>query len=243
MSSAAAIELTVVVDSVLRMREQQLWPHPDVLEFAMAAERAGVDGVLLSLHIQHVTVNDRDWRLLEGLHHARVCLAVPPDGQLLQAVAASHAARCVLVPGTRHQHSSGGALATGIVADSLLRARETFNGTNIELAARIDPDIEALSVCSDAGLDAVEINTAAYALASRAEIRARRLDELQACIGAAHACGLRVSVRGGLDFDNVGALTAFAQISEIRVGQALLARALLEGISASIARMRTVLGD
>lgn len=237
------VELTVVVDSVLRLREQQLWPYPDVLEFAMAAEDAGIDGVLLSLYIQHVTVRDRDWSLLSGLRRARLCLAAAPDDPLLHAVAQSGAARCLLIPGTRHQHSSGGALAVGVVRERLIQARRIFSGTGIELAARIDPDIEAIEVCAESGLDAIEIGTAAYALASRSELARKRLSELQACVNAAHSHGLRVSVRGGLDFENVAALTTLAQISEIRVGQALIARALLDGIAASVGRMRALLGD
>jgi len=240
---AGRLELTVVVDGVMRMREQQLWPYPDLLEFATAAEDAGADGILLSLHIQHVTVRDRDWRVLSGLRRASVCLAAAPDEASLAAVAQSGAARCVLIPATRHQFSSGGALAVGVVRDSLARARQILAGTDIELAARIDPNVGAVQVCADVGLDAVELNTAAYALTSRAALRERRLEELRSCTSAAGALGLRISVRGGLDFDNVAAVREIPRISEIRIGQALIGRALLDGIGASIVRMRTSLGN
>ena len=85
MTETAPIELTVVIDSVVRMREQQLWPHPDLLEFALAAENAGVDGVLLGLHVPHVTVRDRDWRMLERLRRARLWPKVAGAGAAVTA--------------------------------------------------------------------------------------------------------------------------------------------------------------
>ena len=243
MTGRGGIELTVVIDSVVRLREQQLWPHPDLHEFANAAETAGVDGLLLSLHTPLVTVRDRDWRMLGQLHRARLCLAAAPEPKRLQAVAQSGASRCVLVPGSRHQHSSGGALAVGVARDAVLEAARTFADSPVELGARVDPVIAAIEACAELGIEAVELNTAAYALASRAEIRAKRLDELQAAVLAAGRAGLRVSVRGGIDFDNVAGLTQLAGISEIRVGQAIVARALFDGLAASVDRMRVLLGD
>lgn len=242
MTQAGPIELTVVIDSVVRMREQQLWPYPNTLEFALAAERAGANAILLSLHVPHVTVRDRDWRMLSGLRKATLCLAVPPRSVILQTVAESPAARCVLIPGSRHEHSSGGALATAVVRDELSMAGRLFDEAGIELAARIDPDPDAVSQCAEAGLRCVELNTAAFALAGRPDNRARRLEELGRAANAAISQGLRVSVRGGLDYTNISELIACNGIAEVRIGQALISQALFDGIEASIARMRVLLG-
>ncbi len=242
MTQNAPTELTVVIDSVVRMREQQLWPWPDPLEFALAAEQAGIDGVLLSLHVPHIAVRDRHWRMLSELREARLCLAAPARAAVLKSVAESSAKRCVLIPGSRHEHSSGGALAVTVVRQALSDAVQLLEHRDIELGARIDPDPIAVRQCADAGLQGVELNTAAFALAGRPASRARRLAELERAADAARTCGLRVSVRGGLDFTNVSAVIACEGIAEVRVGQALVAQALFDGIAASIARMRDLLG-
>jgi pyridoxine 5-phosphate synthase len=236
------IELTVVIDGVVQMREQHIWPHPDPLEFALAAERAGADGILLSLNVDHVAAHDRDWRMMSDLRHARLCLAVPPRATMLQIAAASAAARCVLIPTSRHEHSSGGALAVAVVREELRAAGRLFEDAGIELAARIDPDPVAVSLCAEAGLSSVEFNVAAFALASRPQSGARRLEELRKAVDAARANRLRVSVRGGLDYRNVRDLVSSVEVAEIRIGQALISRALFDGIEASIARMRNCLG-
>lgn len=242
MTDPGPIELAVVMDSVVRMREQQLWPHPDLLAFALAAERAGIDAVLLSLHVPHVTVRDRDWRMLGELQRARLCLAAPARSAVLRQVADSAAARCVLIPGSRHEHSSGGALAVGVVRSELDAAVRALEQSAIELGARVDPDPRAVRQCAEAGLRAVELNTAAFALAARPDSRARRRAEIVAAIEAARSAGLRVSVRGGLDYENLGDLIACGGIAEVRIGQALIAQALFDGIEASIARMRVLAG-
>jgi pyridoxine 5-phosphate synthase len=237
------MELTVVVDSVIRMREQQLWPYPDPRQFAAAAENAGADGILASLNIRHVAARDRDWREFDGLARAGLCIALAPDSHWLAPIAASAVSRCVLVPARRHEHSSGGSLAVGVVRELLESARRTVEGFDIQLGARIDPLRDAVRICADAGLDAVELNTAAYALAGRVASRARRIEALRECVSFAHSMGLRVSVRGGIDFENVGALADIEGIHELRIGQAIVSRALFDGVQASIARMRNLLGD
>ena len=230
------------MDNVVRLREQQLWPYPDPLQFALAAVHAGVDGVLLSLHVSHVAVSDRNWQVLGELQEANLCLAAPPRTEVLQTVAESNASRCVLVPGSRHEHSSGGALAVAAIRDRLTAICRLLEGTDIELSARIDPELTAVSQCAEAGLQAIELNTSAFALAGRDDVRVRRLDELTDAINAGLKAGLRVSIRGGLDYENVGDLCRLSGLAEMRVGQALISQALFDGIGASIARMRDRLG-
>jgi pyridoxine 5-phosphate synthase len=236
------IELTLVLDSVVRLREQQLWPQPDVLEFALAAERAGIDGVLLGLHVSHVAISDRNWHTLDKLSRSKLCLAAPLRLDLLQRIAESKAKRCVLVPVSRHEHSSGGALAVSAVSGQLPAARSILERSDTEFSARIDPDLTAVSQCVAAGMQAVEFNTSAFALAGRAEIRARRRGELADAISAARDAGLRVSVRGGVDYGNIAELAGCYGLAEIKIGQALIAQALFDGIEVSIARMRDLLG-
>ncbi|MGD8324466.1 MAG: pyridoxine 5'-phosphate synthase [Gammaproteobacteria bacterium] len=243
MTRGDRIEITVVIDSVLSMREQQIWPYPDPLAFALAAERAGVDGILLGLRASHVSVQDRDWQMFRELQRARLCLAATPRPALLRRIAESSVTRCVLIPESRHQHSSGGALAVTVVRDELLAAGRLFESAGIELAARIDPDPVAVGHCVDAGLSAVEFNTSAFALAARAGGRARRLEELGEAVNTARAQGLRVSARGGLDYLNVTELIGCVDFSELRFGQAVISQALFDGIEASVVKMRDLLGD
>jgi len=236
------MELTIAIDSVIRMREQQLWPHPDAGKFAVAAERAGVDGILVSLDVSHVAVRDRDLHDFDELARASLCVALPPGSPLLGELVSSTAQRCVFVPSRRHEHSSGGSLAVGVVRELLESARRGIEGREFELGARVDPAIEAIRTCADAGLHAVEINTASYALAAHGDGRTRRISALRECASYARTRGLRVSVRGGLDFENAGALVDIEGIQEFRIGQALIARALFDGIQTSVAKMRSLLG-
>jgi len=236
------MELTVAIDSVLRMREQQLWPYPDAVKFAVAAERAGVDGILVSLDINHVTVRDRDLRDFEALARARLCVALAPGSPLLDELVHSAAQRCVFVPSRRHEHSSGGSLAVGVVRELLESACRGIEGRELELGARVDPSIEAIKICADTGLHAVELNTASYALASHGDGCTRRISTLRECASYARSRGLRVSVRGGLDFENAGALADIEGIQELRIGQAVIAQALFDGIQTSVAKMRNLLG-
>jgi pyridoxine 5-phosphate synthase len=236
------MELTIAIDSVVRMREQQLWPYPDAGRFAVAAEGAGVDGILVSLNVTHVAVCDRDLREFDALSHARLCVALAPDSPLLGELVAAVAQRCVFVPFRRHEHSSGGSLAVGVVRGALESARSAAEGRGLELGARIDPNLEAIRICAEAGLQAVELNTASYALAAHGDSRARRIETLRECVSYARSRGLRVSVRGGLDFENAGALLDIEGIQEFRLGQALIAQALFDGIQTSVAKMRDLLG-
>ena len=241
MTDGVRTELSVVIDSVVRMREAQVWAQPDAGALAAAAIGAGADGVLLSLYATHVAARDRSPEML-GEFGGRLCVAATLQPILLQATLASAAQQCVIIPGARHEHSSGGSLAVQVVREALLSARALLAQRDIEVAARIDPELEAVECCHELGLRAVEFNTARYALAARRETRERRFAELSNCAAAAREAGMRVSLRGGLNFDNVGAFAMLEGVSEVRVGQALIAAALFDGIQTSIAKMRGLLG-
>jgi pyridoxine 5-phosphate synthase len=133
-------------------------------------------------------------------------------------------------------------LAVSLLRPQLRLLAGQLEGHDIELGARIDPDPLAVRHCAEAGLGGVEINTAAYALAARPSSRTRRLAELAETLQQAETLGLQTSVRGGLDFSNIPALIGCGPIAELRIGQALVAQALFDGIAASIARMRDLLG-
>ena len=79
----------------------------------------------------------------------------------------------------------------------------------------------------------VELHTGRYAARPASE-----LPRLHDAAALAAAQGLEVHAGHGLDFDNVGAVAAIAQIAELNIGHFLIGEAILHGLPHVVRHMK-----
>lgn len=244
MSTTRRVRLSLVIDGVAALRQRRLVRHPEPLAIALLAEQSGADGVTLRLRTDRAEIQDRDVELVVGAIGGHVNLRIGASDELLDIAARLRPARCCLVPERRHDHAPGGALDALRLRDEIAVAAQRLRDAGIEAAARIDPDGEQIDTCAAAGLDAIELNCAAYSLATESAALDKRLAGLSAAARQAASAGLKVYAGGGLDYRNVASVAALTAITELRIGHAILAHAIATGLGASIAQMRCLLaGD
>ena len=102
-----------------------------------------------------------------------------------------------------------------------------------QLIGKSSFEIEASAA---AGADAVELHTGAYANAGSGAVTSE-LERLRSCAGLAAAAGLRVFAGHGLDYANVGPVSAIPKVEELNIGHAIVSRALLVGFEAAVRQM------
>jgi pyridoxine 5-phosphate synthase len=235
------MHLNLVLDGVAALRQRRLSRFPDPLAMAMLAEQAGIDGLTLWLRESRTEVQDRDVERVAQAIECPLNLRIAATDELLAVAEDVRPARCCIVPERRHDHAPGGGLDATRLASMLATAGRRLAGLGIQSSARIDPVIEQAVACARAGLDAVELHCGAYALASGDGARAKRLEELRAAARAAAVDGLAVYAGGGLDYHNVVAVAQIGEITELRIGHAIIANALVVGLGASIAALTALL--
>ena len=113
----------------------------------------------------------------------------------------------------------------------------------IEVSLFIDPDLEQVKEAHKLDAHAIEINTAAYADARDARAREPALRKVTDAAKLGRKLGLLVNAGHGLTYQNVAAITALAEISELNIGHNIVARAVLVGMERAVKEMKAAMGS
>ena len=112
----------------------------------------------------------------------------------------------------------------------------SLRAAGVAVSFFIEPEAAQIEAAREAGADAIELHTGAYA----ANPDAAALARLCAAADAGAAAELAVNAGHGLSYDNVAAVAAIEQIAELNIGHAVVARALFSGLQAAVAEMRAI---
>ncbi len=153
-----------------------------------------------------------------------------------------------LVPEKRQERTTEGGLdvlgARGQGDSAVGRAIERLMADGIQVSLFIDPSEEAVQASKQLGAPRVELHTGDYCERVRPIDHAPGDAELARIHRAATRgaeLGLHVAAGHGLDYLNVGAVAAIAEIEELNIGHAIVARAVLVGMERAVREMRAAI--
>ena len=234
------IALGVNIDHVATLRQARRARAPDPVHAALAAEQAGADGITLHLREDRRHIQDRDVRVLRGLLQTRMNLEMAVTDEMLAIAAEVRPADCCLVPEKRSELTTEGGLDVAGQAARIRAAAASLGRAGIRVALFIDPDPEQIEAAAASGAPAVELHTGAYAEATGGA-RATELERLHTAARLGVRLGLEVHAGHGLDYHNVQPVAAIAEIVELNIGHAIVARALFAGIAPAVRDMKALM--
>jgi len=229
----ARLHLAVDDAAVFRALGDGAGPEPAAL--GMLAELAGVDAIAYDLRAPSRGVAERDVRLLRETLSGRLDIALAPAPDLIDRAFDLRPDRVTLVPERREGGAALGGLDARLLRDALRKQIVHLRDADIEVAVRIEPELDQIKALHRSEADVAVLNAGSYMQARTGA--ARRVEEVRIADAAALAARLklRVAVAGGLDLNGVEALARTARIEEFHVGHACLARAMLRGIDRAVA--------
>ena len=234
------IALGVNIDHVATLRQARRARAPDPVQAALAAEQAGADAITLHLREDRRHIQDRDVRVLRGLLQTRMNLEMAVTDEMLTIAAEVRPADCCLVPEKRLELTTEGGLDVAGQAARIRAAAAALGGAGIRVALFIDPDPGQIEAAAASGVPAVELHTGAYAEATGGA-RATELERLRTGAKLAARLGLEVHAGHGLDYHNVQPVAAIAEIVELNIGHAIVARAVFAGLPAAVRDMKALM--
>ena len=234
------IELGVNIDHVATLRQQRGTQYPDPVHAAVLAEQAGADNITLHLREDRRHIQERDVRALRGLLATRMNLEMANTEPMLALACEVRPADCCLVPERRAELTTEGGLDVRAALAEVRRSCERLNAAGVRVALFIDPEPAQIDAAGECGAAVVELHTGEYAEASGAA-QALELERLRAA--ARHAAQRRLIVHAGhgLNYRNVQAVAAIAEISELNIGHAIIAQAIFTGLPAAVRDMIALL--
>jgi len=237
MSGTVCMFLGVNIDHIATLRQARGTRYPDPVDAAALAERAGADSITVHLREDRRHIQERDVRLLAATLQTRMNLEMAVTEEMLAFAETLAPVDCCLVPERREELTTEGGLNVASQTDALSAACDRLAARGIRVSLFVDPEPSQLDAARATGAPVVELHTGAYADAQDAEHAGRIAS------AARHAANLGLTVHAGhgLNYHNVKPIAAIAEIVELNIGHAIVARAVLDGLPAAVSRMRELM--
>jgi pyridoxine 5-phosphate synthase len=234
------IDLGVNIDHVATLRQARRGRYPDPLYAALIAEEAGADSITLHLREDRRHIQDRDVIAMREALQTRMNLEMAVTDEMIRFARKVLPQDCCLVPESRQEITTEGGLNVMEQADRVGGAVKALGGSGIRVSLFIDPDLEQIEAAHRMGAPVIELHTGTYADSSGAA-RAREFERLQAAAKFAARLGLIVNAGHGLNYHNVEPVAGIAEIVELNIGHAIVARAIIDGLPKAVRDMKELM--
>ena len=250
--------LSVNLNKVALLRNARGGNAPSVTDAAETALRAGADGITVHPRPDQRHIRPDDVLALAGLLKGRPNIEFNIEGNPFAGPRANgypgfdalieqaRPHQATLVPDGDNQLTSDHGFDLRGDNQALIAKIRRYQGQGARVSLFMDPDLEQIALAREIGADRIELFTGPFAEAvaefgsdhprSRAS-----LASYQAAAGRAVELGLGVNAGHDLDVDNLPLFRSIAEVSEVSIGHALIARALDDGLAATVRAFRQAL--
>jgi pyridoxine 5-phosphate synthase len=233
-----APRLGVNIDHVATVRQARRVPDPDPVPAAILAELGGADGITVHLRSDRRHIQDRDVEILRQVVKTRLNLEMAATQEMLKIALTVKPHQVTLVPERREEITTEGGLDVVLNSVQLKPAVKMLQEGGIHVSLFVDPDLEQVKESHRIDAHAIELNTAAYADAREDQGREAALRKVVDAARLGRKLGLAVHAGHGLTYENVRAVAALPEVSELNIGHSIVARAVLVGMERAVREMR-----
>lgn len=255
------IDLGVNIDHIAVLREARKINDPDPLMALAVCAQSGADQITIHLREDRRHIHDQDAYRIIASSPIPVNLECSIDPEIINIVCSLKPHRATLVPEKRAEVTTEGGLDVSGSYATILNTINILAKSEIEISLFIDPTDEAVDLAKKLGAHWVELHTGTYAnlyamrhsalphshhaieslRLSPHELDMRLAEAFEAIRNAAeHAqrLGLKVAAGHGLNYQNVTKITAIDAITELNIGQSIIARSVFTGLSRAVLDMK-----
>jgi pyridoxine 5-phosphate synthase len=232
-----AARLGVNIDHVATVRQARRASEPDPVHAAVLAELGGADGITVHLRQDRRHIQDRDVEMLRQVVKTRLNVEMAATQEMLRLALTVKPEQVTLVPERREELTTEGGLDVVLNSVQLRPVVKTLAEAGIDVSLFVDPDFEQVKEAHKIDARAVEINTAAYSDARDTRSRESALRRVLDAARLGRKLSLNVHAGHGLTYQNVGAVAALSEISELNIGHNIVARAMLVGMERAVREM------
>ncbi len=257
------VTLGVNIDHIAVLREARKINDPDPLMALGICAQNGADQITIHLREDRRHIHDNDAKKIIAASPIPVNLECSINPDIIDIVCELKPHRATLVPENRAEVTTEGGLDVIGKSDAISDAIERLHDAQIEVSLFIDPAINAVEQSHALDADMVELHTGHYAniyamLNSslpyshhaideldlpRDELKAKLQEALDAIkTSASHARSIKLAVAAGhgLNYQNVKAMVGIDAITELNIGQSIVARSVFSGLASAVKEMKVL---
>lgn len=231
--------LGVNVDHVATVRQARRGREPDPVAAAVLALLGGADGITVHLREDRRHIQDRDLPLLREVVPRGLNLEMAATDEMVGVAGRLKPDEATLVPERREELTTEGGLDVVGNLKAVSRAVDQLKAAGVKVSLFIDADDAQIDAAKKLGADSVELHTGTYADADAdPDEAARQLKLIADAAKRAAGLGLYVHAGHGLNYVNVRAVAAVAEIAELNIGHSIVSRAVLVGLERAVREMK-----
>ncbi|MCC6549248.1 MAG: pyridoxine 5'-phosphate synthase [Ignavibacteriaceae bacterium] len=225
------------VDHVATLRNARNEREPDPVTYALMAELAGVDGIVVHLREDRRHINERDLAILKRTIKTKLDLEMAATEEIIRIACEIKPQLATIVPEKRMELTTEGGISVVDNIQMLNDAIRELHKYAIPVSLFIEPDMNQIDASAELEADFIEIHTGVFANARTEDEQFDELDKIR--IGAKHAkkLGLGVNAGHGLDYKNIKIFRELQDIDEVSIGHSVIARSLYVGLRQAVDEM------
>ena len=235
------LRLGVNIDHIATLRNARGVRYPDPVHAAAIAEQAGADGITIHLREDRRHIMDRDVRMLKQTLNVPMNLEMAVTDEMLAIAEEIKPRYCCLVPEKREELTTEGGLDVAGQLNTVTAAVERLAAAGITVSLFIDANEQQIDAAKASGAPLIELHTGQYAEAETLVEQATELRKIAEGARYAADLGLQVNAGHGLHYHNTLEIAQIAQIEELNIGHAIIARAVLVGLETAVRDMKNIL--
>ena len=215
--------------------------EPDPVEFALACERAGADGITIHLREDRRHIQMSDLLRVRAQIKTRLNFEMACTPEMVEIALEVKPDSVCLVPESREEITTEGGL--DIVGQSARVAEvvAAMRRANIVTSLFIDPDQRQIERAVELGSPWIELHTGAYANAYYGSGRQQAFACLRKASEYAHGEGLVVNAGHGINYTNIREIVQLPHLHELNIGHTIVSQALFVGVDAAVRKMKALM--
>jgi pyridoxine 5-phosphate synthase len=201
----------------------------------------GADGITIHLREDRRHISDRDLRILRETVTVKLNLEMACESEILAIACGAKPDQATLVPEKREEVTTEGGLDISGQRDRVARAIDQLRQAEISVSLFLDPDPRQIEEAIRLSVDAVELHTGQYALASSASAREKELENLKKVSAMICQAGIGLHAGHGLTYRNVRPIATIPEMHELNIGHSIVARAIMVGFEEAVREMKRLI--
>ena len=235
------VELGINIDHVATLRNARGTFYPDPIRAALLAEHAGADAITLHLREDRRHIKDADVRNLRPQLITRMNLEAAVTAEMLDFACEINPHDVCLVPEHRAEVTTEGGLDVAGNFKHVQSGVQQLRAQGIRVSLFIDADESQIQAATETGASVIELHTGRYADADTQAGQQTELERIKMGVIWGVQRGLRVNAGHGLHYENVQAIAAIPEISELNIGHAIVAHAVFVGWENAVREMKAIM--
>ena len=236
--------LGVNIDHVATIRNARGEYHPDPVNAAKFAKKAGANSITIHLREDRRHIKDIDAKKICSLKNILVNLEISTNDKIIKNAFKIKPNFICIVPEKRKEITTEGGLDLKNnkkkIKDIILKLKKK----EIRTSLFINPNISDIKISSSLKVDCVEIHTGRLAnLVKSNKNYFNELNKIKKCSILASKLGIEVHAGHGLDYKSTKILKKIKQIQEFNIGHFIIGESVFIGLNKVIKNFKKILKD